>query len=48
MGLGKTSEKVLNYLRIYVFGMRKKYTMSLKEDECNADVKFTTSRTLCQ
>lgn len=46
MGLGETREKLLNYLRIYVFGMRKNYEISFKEDKCNASVKFTVSRTL--
>lgn len=46
MGLGETSEKRLDYLRIYVFGMRKNYEISFKEDKCNASVKFTMSRTL--
>lgn len=48
MGLGETSEKVLHYLRIYVFGIRKKYKISFKEDKCTASVKFTMRRTLHQ
>lgn len=48
MGLGETSGKVLNYLRIYVFGMRKNYEISFKGDKCSSSVKFTVSRTLHQ
>jgi len=36
---------VLDYLRIYVFGMIKNYDLQLKEDKFNANVKITMSRT---
>lgn len=46
MGEEETSENMLEYPRIYMFGMIKSYEAPFKGDKCNANVKIILRRTL--